>query len=387
MKGASAMTRWRIFLLTACLMSALSLSAQKAYRVDDVPRVSKSEGLYVIDPQSILSDEESDALTRKIVAVRDSTDIEIAVVLLPDYDRDKYESNRHFGNELFNTWRLGHSRTNKGLLILFITRSDKRQFSLEVGDGLGYTLTDAQSILVQRKVMRPLLREDRYYDALVAGIDAVVRIDQGEELKESESKVDEAVEELDGWGYFFLIGLPMILAILFFLKTLYNEKKDIENLGWIKKIYLTKIGKGVWMSLLCLPVIPVFVLFLIARHFLTRRVAKDIVCPHCKAVNKVSKSSLGFSMNTKRTINEDDTYTGRRVYTAFVECKVCGAVWDIQAYEDLAGVVPAKYTQSDREAFESGYDWKLPDRSSSSDSWGDGDSGGYSSGGGSSSDY
>ena len=381
--------RWqKALLLIAILLSTLSLRGQTAYRVSDVPPISKIEGRYIIDPQSILSADERAELTQKIITIRDSTDIEIAVVLLHDYDRNTYESNRHFGNELFNTWRLGHSRTNKGLLILFITREDKRQFSLEIGDGLGYTLTDAQSTLVQRKVMRPLLREDHYYEALIAGMDAVVKIDQGEDLKTSGGKASEVVEELDGWGYFFLIGLPMILAILFFLKSLYNDKRDIEDLGWIKKLYYTRIEKGVWFSLLCLPVIPVFILFLIARHFLTRRIAKDIVCPNCQAVNKVTKSALGCSMDTKRNIKDDDTYTGRIVHTAYVECKVCGAVWDIQAYEDLVGVVPKAYTQEHRRAFESGQDWKLPDYSRSSDSWGGGsDSGGYSSGGGSSSDY
>lgn len=386
MRNLLSTTIWRAVLLVICLTPALCVAAQKAYRVKDVPPISKGEGRYVIDPQGIMTEEEQRRLTEKIITVRDSTDIEIAVVLLPDYDRDKYESNRHFGNELFNTWRLGHSRTNKGLLILFITKPDGRQFSLEIGDGLGYTLTDAQSILVQRKVMRPLLKQDRYYDGIVAGIDAVVDIDYGREVSSKKEENVGPPPELTAWDYFWVVGLPLILALIYYSFQLYSEKLQLKNLGWIYELYLPKTTKGMWICLICLPTIPIFALFLVLRRILARRMLKDIVCPHCQAVNKIKKAPLGYTSKTERELFEDDTYKAKTSYKASVMCKACGAVWYLWATQRASGKIPNYYSDRDREAFRLGEDWRISSSSGSSDSWG-GDSGGSSSGGGSSSDY
>ena len=61
----------------------------KTYRVEDVPNVQLLNSTrFVTDPNDRIPAEQESALNRRIAQLRDSFDVEIAIVVLPAYDTD-----------------------------------------------------------------------------------------------------------------------------------------------------------------------------------------------------------------------------------------------------------------------------------------------------------
>ena len=86
-------------------LTTWSATAQTTtYRVEDVPNVQLIDYTrFVSDPNDAIDEADEAALNQRIGYLRDSLGVEIAVVVLPAIDGDKYGSAREFANELFNT--------------------------------------------------------------------------------------------------------------------------------------------------------------------------------------------------------------------------------------------------------------------------------------------
>ena len=90
---------------------------QKYYTIEQVPNVQlENAAQYVTDPQGILSVQERDSLNAISRQLRDSTTSQMAIVILPAIDLDKYDDARDFANQLFNYWKLGEKGTDNGVL-------------------------------------------------------------------------------------------------------------------------------------------------------------------------------------------------------------------------------------------------------------------------------
>src|SRR5262249_38702968 len=75
------------------------------------------------------------------------------------------------GIAVTDQWKLGRKKEDKGLLILIAPK--ERKMRIEVGYGLEGELTDAFTRQVQDDVMRPLFRDGRYYDGILASLGAI----------------------------------------------------------------------------------------------------------------------------------------------------------------------------------------------------------------------
>lgn len=398
----------RIFFVFGLLaLVCISASAQRGYDVMSVPRIDKDKGRFVIDPDGILSESEQTELTKRILNIREETEIEIAVVLIRDYDHDKYEDNRHFGNELFNHWRLGHSRSNLGLLILFLTADNVRKVSFETGDGFSGILTDAASKRIQTKRMLPLLKSDKYYEAIMAGIDGVLELEDEDLVPSQKAQETQEANEApadqdpaDEWlMYLFFMGIAVLVGLYYAILPLKAERKNLKDKGWIYELYGNKsyyVRRVLLMSLFCFPTVIFAVVFFVVRFLVfKRKLLRKEVCPHCGVEgNPCSVGGGRCSEITKRHLFSDGTYTATTIHSADVSCRSCGAIWTITARVNDSGTIPKFETEDELTAFADGEDWKLTKyiRSSwsvdsSSGSSGGSDSGGSSSGGGASSDY
>ena len=176
-------------------LTTWSATAQTTYRVEDVPNVQLIDYTrFVTDPNDSIDEADEAALNQRIGYLRDSLDVEIAVVVLPAIDGDTYGSAREFANELFNTWGIGKKETDRGLLILLITNEDNREITFEVGYGLEGELTDGLCKLIQKRRMIPPMKEGRYGEGLLAGLEEVRKILTGESTLEADAKAEELDE-------------------------------------------------------------------------------------------------------------------------------------------------------------------------------------------------
>ena len=179
-------------------LTTWSATAQTTYRVEDVPNVQLIDYTrFVSDPADAINEADEAALNQRIGYLRDSLDVEIAVVVLPAIDGDTYGSAREFANELFNTWGIGKKETDRGLLILLITNEDNREITFEVGYGLEGQLTDGLCKLIQKRRMIPPMKEGRYGEGLLAGVEEVRKVLTGESTLEADAKAQDEKETKD----------------------------------------------------------------------------------------------------------------------------------------------------------------------------------------------
>ena len=272
-------------LLIALLLGLSTLSAAaapEAYRVKDVPNVQLTDRTrFVSDPADAIDEADEAALNRRIAALRDSLGVEIAVVVLPAIDGDTYGSARAFANELFNTWGIGNRETNRGLLILLITNEDNREITFEVGYGLEGELTDGLCKLIQKHRMIPPMKEGRYGEGLLAGVEEVRKVLTKDSTLEAEKKRKTRNRILIWW----LVGL------FYYGFYLYEERKKAQYSIHIatmdranRKANSLALGMGIFFFQ-----IPAMLIYFLVKWIFRRQFVSQCYCPECGAMGRFKR--------------------------------------------------------------------------------------------------
>ena len=352
----------RLHLLLIALLVALttwSATAQTtAYRVEDVPNVQLIDYTrFVSDPADAIDEADEAALNQRIGHLRDSLDVEIAVVVLPAIDGDTYGSAREFANELFNTWGIGKKETNRGLLILLITNEDNREITFEVGYGLEGELTDGLCKLIQKRRMIPPMKEGRYGEGLLAGVEEVRKVLTGESTLEAEEEDDTNAFVLTVCSIWWLLGGGAFAALfskerkLAKTATSYSEVKELR-----REHNITVIGSGLLFCQL-----PMMLLYLLMRFLFRRQLTPQVKCEQCGAVGHFTQEK-GYPTKEKQPLG--------KLWTYHYVCTECGHVREEKLF---------------KQNLTSGGSGSISSGKSSSSSWsGGGSSSGGSWGGGSS---
>ncbi len=170
---------WRLIPTTA--FALLALTAPLGAQQDGITRLFPARPTgYVTDAAGIMDPSAVDAIESLIRRLKARTGAEIAVVTLPTIgDRDEAQVALAIGR----TWgvgakaAIGDARRNAGLVLLFVPRQNRvpgtGRVRIEVGQGLEGIVTDATAGSVRRDVMGPLLGQERYGAALLAGVQAL----------------------------------------------------------------------------------------------------------------------------------------------------------------------------------------------------------------------
>jgi uncharacterized protein len=133
-----------------------------AYSQFKVP--AKIPNTYVFDYDNKLTPENISALNRKLITFRDSSSIEIAVVVLSDLQGYEIED---VATDIFRKWGIGKKDLNNG--VLYIVSPANKKARIEVGYGLEGSLTDYTAVSLQDDE-KPFYRAGQWY----GGIDTVV---------------------------------------------------------------------------------------------------------------------------------------------------------------------------------------------------------------------
>ena len=294
-------------LLIALLLGLSTLCAAavpEAYRVKDVPNVQLTDRTrFVSDPADAINKADEAALNQRIGHLRDSLDVEIAVVVLPAIDGDTYGSAREFANELFNTWGIGKKETNRGLLILLITNKDNREITFEVGYGLEGQLTDGLCKLIQKRRMIPPMEEGRYGEGLLAGVEEVRKVLTKDSTLEAEKKRKTRNRILIWW----LVGL------FYYCFYLYEERKKAQYSVHIatmdranRKANSLALGMGIFFFQ-----IPAMLIYFLVKWIFRRQFVAECYCPECGAMGR-------FKRVKKDQVREE---TLVKVYSVW--CRTC----------------------------------------------------------------
>ena len=354
------MNRLHLLLIALSLgLSTLSAAAApEAYRVKDVPNVQLTDRTrFVSDPADAIRPADEEALNRRIAALRDSFGVQIAIVVIPAYDGSAYNSVRAFANELFNTWGIGKKETNRGLLILLTTGTDKREIAFETGYGLEGELTDGLCKLIQKHRMIPVMKNGSYGEGLLAGVEEVRKVLVGESTLKAEEEDDTNAFVLTVCSIWWLLGGGAFAALfskerkLAKTATSYSEVKELR-----REHNITVIGSGL---LFCQ--FPMMLLYLLMRLLFRRQLTPQVKCEQCGAVGHFTQEK-GYPTKEKQPLG--------KLWTYHYVCTECGHVREEKLF---------------KQALTSGGSGSISSDGSSSSSWsGGGSSSGGSWGGGSS---
>lgn len=231
------------------LLVSYGTHAQTRYTVPNVPNVQLQDyKRYVSDPEDALEIGDITILDEMAAELRDSANVQTAIVVLPAIDTNEYGSARDFANKLFNTWGIGDKETNRGLLILLLTADGEREIVFETGYGIEETLTDGLSKLIQTKKMIPFLKEGEYADGLIAGVEEVAKVFEGT----SEFQVKKPYFNKSEWiALIWLFGGIIIILIVEWLRKWSIAGK--ENQYELAAKYDPLTGIGCVMAILFFP--------------------------------------------------------------------------------------------------------------------------------------
>lgn len=126
---------------------------------------------HVVDEAHVLTPEQSRALDTKLERARRANGFAVVVYLLPKLpDGLAIED---VGYKVINTWGVGSAKGADGIVLAVAL--EERKIRIETGKGAGGAITDIGASHINREVIGPLLKENRVYDAMDQGTDAIER--------------------------------------------------------------------------------------------------------------------------------------------------------------------------------------------------------------------
>lgn len=288
---------------------------QKYYTIEQVPNVQlENAAQYVTDPQGILSEQERDSLNAISRQLRDSTTSQMAIVILPAIDLNKYVDARDFANQLFNYWKLGEKGTDNGLLVLLLTRKEQREITFEVGYGLEEYLPDGLCKHIQTELMIPEMKKGNYGSGLLIGAVEINKIIRGK--SDFANDYISKKEEEDSFMIKVMLFLLSIIGFLTYLLGYKPLKKIVDdpNLSDYQKYAQLKENNSMWgcgcLFTILFPCLPLGIIYFLMVKRLRRQQLSAIVCDNCG------------EKNSQQVSTQDD----ESVTNYFFTCSKCGKV-------------------------------------------------------------
>ena len=202
----------RILGVLLLLFCFLAVAGAKVYRVEDVPMVHLADRTrYVSNPDGILSASSVAAIDSMLLALEESTGIQVLVVVLGDIEGgDCFEFAYRLGKEN----GVGQKERDNGLVVLLSTGERCVQFA--TGYGLEGVMPDAICKRIQQQYMVEHFAAGDWNTGMVAGMRAVCGVLDGS----MENIGDEdAGEELIALAVFLTMifgGLAVIILAVWY---------------------------------------------------------------------------------------------------------------------------------------------------------------------------
>lgn len=142
----------------------------------------------VNDFADVLSEDEEQALERKLVRFEDSTSTQIAVVIINSLEGYTVEE---VAPKFLRDWGVGQTEKNNGVVILSAIKD--RKANIQTGWGMEGVLPDLICKRIITKEIAPEFKRERYFEGLDKATDAIISISAGEYTNEGKNGKDVSV--------------------------------------------------------------------------------------------------------------------------------------------------------------------------------------------------
>lgn len=194
------------------LLISLLISVCAFAQIDNVVPRRPSPPKLVNDFANVLTQDQIDALEKKLVAYDDSTSNQIAIVLLPtitDKDGEEYPI-EEVGLKILRDWGVGNAKNNNGIVILAAMQEHKLR--IEVGYGLEGAVPDVTAKSIIDNDITPNFKANNYYRGLDAAVNSIMEAARGE-YKAPEGYGDRGKKVGKGIGK-IIVGIIILIVIL-----------------------------------------------------------------------------------------------------------------------------------------------------------------------------
>jgi uncharacterized protein len=131
----------------------------------------------VVDLTATLNPGQQAALEQHLRAFEERKGSQIAVLLVPDTEPEAIEQ---FALRVAEQWKLGRKKIDDGAIL--VIAKNARSLRIEVGYGLEGALNDATAKRIVDEIIVPRLKQQDFYGGIEQGVDAMMRVIDGEPL-------------------------------------------------------------------------------------------------------------------------------------------------------------------------------------------------------------
>ncbi|MES1147853.1 MAG: YgcG family protein, partial [Bradyrhizobium guangdongense] len=163
----------------------------------------------VVDQTGSLSSSDIASLTQKLRDFETRKGSQIAVLIVPTTQPETIEQ---YSIRVADAWKIGRKKVDDGA-ILIVAKND-RHLRIEVGYGLEGALTDVTSRRIIDESIAPKFRSGDFAGGIVAGVDRMIRVIDGEPLPAPSRNVNfDNIDDFDAFGPLFAVTMFGSLGI------------------------------------------------------------------------------------------------------------------------------------------------------------------------------
>ncbi|MCK0191587.1 TPM domain-containing protein [Arenibacter sp. F20364] len=210
------------------------------FKIPEKPQLEEQTSVY--DYINLLTPQETNTLEQKLIRYSDSTSTQIVMAIISSTEG---ENINYLGANWGHAWGIGQAKEDNGILILLAR--DDRKIAINTGYGIEPFLTDALSKRIIETVIIPEFKQDRYYEGLNKGADAIFDVLNGE------FQEDRSFDNTPGFPFRTL--LPFIIFIVIIIILSNKGRRGGGGKGGNRKgmdlwdiIVLSNMGRGGYRS-------------------------------------------------------------------------------------------------------------------------------------------
>ena len=326
------------------LLTMIATAQEKLYTPSTVPNPKNAtQNGWISDPAGYLIQNHYDAITQICDQLKEYVEVELAVVMLPDFDEYRYDA-FDFCQELFNSWGIGGSKKNTGILFFFCEGT--RDIRIHTGGGMEGLLPDSKcGDIIDQNI--ELFSNGDYSRGTVA-----ICADLCTELITDEARAEllldykpQTNEDSERRSLYLVacVFLLVALSVYIYIKVPQNPTSVAlqKRVSTVENLSGPQTASGCLAWLFPLPMLLIYIFFRKKRKSILDAPA---VCPQCGAImGKVPETEKPSYLNQAQLAeiesksqthdvwhcdacghNEIVTEKGEK-YFAYEPCNVCGA--------------------------------------------------------------
>lgn len=171
----------------------------------------------VIDEASLLNSHTKNLLTQSLFQLQKETGIQLQVYIIKSLQGDAIEN---VAIQLFDQWKLGDEKTDKGLL--FLIAPNEKRLRIEVGQGLEGDIPDVIAKRIIADEVKPYFQQGDFNSGILQGVISIqrylgVNTDSGlnSELKQTHLQSENHKKKpLNGLIILIAIGIWLVLFMI-----------------------------------------------------------------------------------------------------------------------------------------------------------------------------